>query len=75
MTTITQVIAKEPQGRQWWLIVDAEGIKYSTRNLWIAALAERCREKQTKVLIGSSAGWFYRDLYSLRPDGQEVVVA
>lgn len=75
MTTIVDVIAKEPKGRPWWLIVDANGVKYATRNMFVAALAERCREKQALVTIGSSAGWYYRDIYAIKADGEEPVVA
>ena len=75
MTTIREVIVKEPKGRRWFVIVDANGEKHATRNQFIAALAERCRDKQTPVSILSASGWHYRDLISLKPEGQEPSVA
>lgn len=72
MTTITRVEQRSPR---LWRITDAEGVCYATQNMFVAALADRFRQAGTRVDIGSSAGWFYRDIYSIRPEGGEVTVA
>lgn len=74
MTTIVSVVEREPRGRSWWLITASDGQKYSTRSMWLAALAEQYRNQGKPVTFGSSAGWHYRDLYSIKADGEEVQV-
>jgi len=73
MTTIKDVIVKEPKGRIWYLIVDADGVKYSTKNMILAALAQRLREKKARVEMQSFGGWYYRELFSIKEEGKEAV--
>lgn len=75
MTTIVSVIPKNPFGNIWWVIVDADGIKYSTKNGLIASLADRYRELRTPVDILSFSGWYYREILTVKPEGGKVEVA
>ena len=63
MTTIKSV--KEAVSGGFWIVTDAEGVKHATKNVFLASLAKQHQQHQTPVHIGSSAGWFYRDLYGI----------
>ena len=65
----------------FYLITDAAGQRYMTKNSWLAALADRFREKQTSVEVFSSGGWYYRDLWAIRdplasaPEPTQIICA
>jgi hypothetical protein len=72
---MTRIVTVTERRDGLWRITDAEGVVYTTRNVFVASVADRYRLARTPVEIGSSAGWYYRDIYSIRPEGGEVTVA
>jgi hypothetical protein len=78
MTTIVKVEPRrivKYRGATMWRITDADGVVYATDNCFVASLADQYRKKGTRVEIGASAGWFYKDIYSIKPEGGEATVA
>jgi hypothetical protein len=49
----------------WWLITDAEGLKYSTKSSLYASLADRARVLSAAVRIDAGNGWNYRELWHI----------
>ena len=72
MTTIVKVESR-PNG--FFRITDAEGVRYMTKNGFAASLLDQYRKSGTRVEIQSAAGWWYRDLRAIKPEGGELLVA
>lgn len=75
MTVQTRIVRVERGRNGLWRITDSEGVRYATKNAWLASLCDRYREQGVVVEIASSAGWYYRELQSIRPEGGEMSVA
>lgn len=52
-------------GHKRWKIATASGRTYVTDYLWYSALADRYRELGLPVIIRSTKGFYYRDLWSM----------
>jgi hypothetical protein len=62
--TITSV-DKMPSGR--WIITDSTGTRYQTRSMFLASVADRCRELGKDVTIVSGSGFYDRELREIVP--------
>jgi hypothetical protein len=50
-----------------WRITDDEGVRWATKDAWLASLADRYRESRQTVRLMGPAGWYYRSLEHIEP--------
>jgi hypothetical protein len=69
------IVSVEPRKDFWKIRTDEGRTVYTTKNWWVASIAERCMKTKTPVGIASSAGWYFREIISIKPADGEAFVA
>jgi hypothetical protein len=59
MSRITSV---EQRQSGLYVIRASDGVRYATKNPWLASLAQRAKDKGAEVTLQSGGGWYYREL-------------
>lgn len=63
---VPKILDVQPWGARRWKVFADDDCVYVAESVFLASLAEEFRKAGTDVIIGSSGGWYYRNLYALK---------